>query len=149
MDPANGRSGSQPMLCILKACRKCSGDLVLDGDELRCWQCGRYYYPEPAPGNLPRERAAADRPLARVARVAAGRLRRGRAGRDINSVIAAKDRSEDRWWSKNRETIRFLDEGRSVREISLLFGRGERQIRVVRERLNDLRAATEPAGGRR
>ena len=137
------------MLCILKACRKCSGDLVLDGDELRCWQCGRYYYPEPAPGNLPRERAAADRPLARVARVAAGRLRRGRAGRDINSVIAAKDRSEDRWWSKNRETIRFLDEGRSVREISLLFGRGERQIRVVRERLNDLRAATEPAGGRR
>ena len=33
------------MLCLLKNCRKCSGDLILDGDEWRCWQCGQYYYP--------------------------------------------------------------------------------------------------------
>ena len=33
------------MLCLLKNCRKCSGDLVLDGEEWRCWQCGQYYYP--------------------------------------------------------------------------------------------------------
>ena len=35
------------MFCQLKNCRKCLGDLVLDGDEWRCWQCGHYYYPRP------------------------------------------------------------------------------------------------------
>ena len=35
--------GERLMLCKLKACWKCAGDLVLDGDEWRCWQCGRYY----------------------------------------------------------------------------------------------------------
>ena len=33
------------MLCRLKECQKCRGDLVLDGEEWRCWQCGHYYYP--------------------------------------------------------------------------------------------------------
>ena len=71
----------------------------------------------------------------------ATRHSRRRAARDINSVIAAKDRSENRWWNRNRDVIRFLDEGRTVREISDLIGRGQRQIRVIRERLNDIRTA--------
>jgi hypothetical protein len=32
-------------MMLLKACTKCHGDLMQDGDELHCWQCGIYYYP--------------------------------------------------------------------------------------------------------
>ncbi len=35
------------MLCQLKSCGKCGGDLVQDTGDWRCWQCGRYYYPKP------------------------------------------------------------------------------------------------------
>ncbi len=129
------------MWCILKACRKCCGDLVLDGDEWRCWQCGRYYYPKTSLGNLPQDGSRADRPLATAGRAAVPQRQNRRASRDINSVIAAKARSDDRWWDKNREIIRYLDQGQTVQEISVLIGRGQRQIRVVRERLNDLRAS--------
>jgi hypothetical protein len=52
----------------------------------------------------------------------------------------AKDRSEQRWWSRNAELIRFLDAGNSVRPIAALFCKSERQVRVVREQLNDLLA---------
>jgi hypothetical protein len=37
--------------------------------------------------------------------------------------------------------IKFLDAGNSVREIAVLICKSERQVRVVREQLNDLRAA--------
>ena len=114
------------MLCILKACWKCCGDLVLDGDEWRCWQCDRYHYPTGS-GTTGRN----------------GPVRREqmrRSTRDINTVITAKDRSERRWWRRNGDVIRYLDEGRTVREISVLIGRGQRQIRVILERLKDIRA---------
>jgi hypothetical protein len=62
---------------------------------------------------------------------------------DINHLIVAKDRSEERWWGRNQEIIKYLDEGKPVREISSLVGRSERQIRVVREQLNDLRSVSE------
>ena len=131
------------MFCRLKACRKCGGDLVLDGDEWRCWQCGQYYYPmrtllempeePPDPELLPADGEVNERrPHRRRAR---------RSPRNINSRIMAKDRSDRRWCLRNREVIRHLDQGLSVREISQLVARGERQIRIVRERLNDLRAA--------
>lgn len=138
------------MWCLLKTCRKCHGDLVLDGDEWRCWQCGRHYYPKPAylemreeapdPELLPKDRD----------RVGAGRGRPGmrRAPRNNNSRIASRDRSDHRWLVRNREVIRCLDQGLSVREIAALVARGERQIRVVRERLQDLRGsrvAAQPA----
>jgi DNA-binding NarL/FixJ family response regulator len=72
------------------------------------------------------------------------RRRRSRwAVGDINALIVAKDRSEQRWWTRNEQLIKYLDEGKSVREIASLVGRSERQIRVVREQLNDLRAVTE------
>ena len=127
------------MRCKLKSCQKCHGDLVLDGDEWRCWQCGQYYYPKPQVGEPPPNPDDADRPTVLVnvdePRV---RTRRKRATPDINSRIAAMDRSDLQWWRCNREIIHFLDEGHTVREISSLIGRGQRQVRVIPERLNDL-----------
>ena len=34
------------MLMNLASCYKCKGDLVYEGDEWRCLQCGKYYYPK-------------------------------------------------------------------------------------------------------
>ena len=128
------------MLCKLKSCPKCAGDLVLDGEEWRCWQCGQYYYPKSPLLDLAPDPRKVELTVPGSSRTMAISRRTGRrAARDINSVIAAKDRSEHRWWNRNRDVVRFLDEGRTVREISTLIGRGQRQIRVIRERLNDLR----------
>jgi hypothetical protein len=134
------------MQILLKSCQKCNGDLMQDGDEFRCWQCGNYYYPKI---DLP-ELASAS-PAAKPEQIPADdpekpkrRHRRSRwAVRDINSLIVAKDRSEQRWWSRNAELIKFLDAGNSVREVAVLICKSERQVRVVREQLNDLRAANE------
>ncbi|MBM3943781.1 MAG: hypothetical protein FJ316_12910 [SAR202 cluster bacterium] len=129
------------MLCQLKCCTRCKGDLVLDGDEWRCWQCGRYFYPDTPDLQPPPEEAAAEAAEEELGLVVARRQRRPRwAVGDINSLIVAKHRSEQRWWIRNQELIKYLDEGRTVREISTLVGRSERQVRVVREQLNDLRA---------
>lgn len=134
------------MLCRLKNCPKCSGDLVLDGDEWRCWQCGHYYYPRLSLPELPSDAPdpGSSEDPADLPGVTQKRRRRSRwAVGDINALIVAKDRSEQRWWSRNEQLIKYLDEGKSVREIAALVGRSERQIRVVREQLNDLRAVTE------
>lgn len=134
------------MQVLLKSCQKCNGDLMQDGDEFRCWQCGNYYYPKidlpelaSAPPATEPEQVSVD-----VPEQPKRRHRRSRwAVRDINSLIVAKDRSEQRWWSRNAELIKFLDAGNSVREIAVLICKSERQVRVVREQLNDLRAANE------
>ena len=131
------------MQCLLKSCQKCGGDLVQDTDELRCWQCGNYYYPRAVLSAVPLEPAqlaTAECPSDLPA--APRRRRRSRwAVHDINSQIVAKGRSEQRWWIRNDLIIKHLDSGKPVREISALVGRSERQVRVVRELLNDLRAA--------
>ena len=131
------------MRCQLKSCHKCAWDLVLDGDEWRCWQCGQYYYPKPARVELPARTSQRERLTDQFAATASSGRRqpRRRSPRNVNSLIMAKVRSDDRWWQKNREIVRYLDEGRTVKEISGLVSRGEQQIRVVRERLNDLRAS--------
>lgn len=75
--------------------------------------------------------------------------RRRRSVRGINSVISSTNRSEARWWNKNLDVIKYLDEGRTVKEIARLINRGQRQIRIIRERLNELRdcgAEMQPAG---
>ena len=131
-----------------RSCRKCCGDLILDGEDWRCWQCGRYYY-----STLP----ATDPPLEPVVAGALGLAlgksvtgpRRRRSVRDINSVISSTNRSEARWWNKNLDIIKYLDEGRTVKEIAALINRGQRQIRIIRERLTELRdcgAEMQPAG---
>ncbi len=63
-----------------------------------------------------------------------------RSTRNINAVIKAKEVSDQRWWARNQDIIARLDEGLSVREIAKLAGVGERQVRVVRERLTALRS---------
>ena len=132
------------MFCQLKSCQKCSGDLILDGDEWRCWQCGQHYYPKTLLDDGPVGPPPSESldPMEWNEKPTRLRDRYGRAVRNINSLIVAKDRSDERWWVRNADVIRHLDEGRSVREISALAGRGERQVRVVRERLNDLRASS-------
>ncbi|MDA0734815.1 MAG: hypothetical protein O2909_02790 [Chloroflexi bacterium] len=134
------------MQVLLKSCQKCNGDLIQDGDEFRCWQCGNYYYPKIDLPELASLYSIADpvqNPLD-LPELPKRRHRRSRwAVRDINSLIVAKDRSEQRWWSRNAELIKFLDAGNSVREIAALISKSERQVRVVREQLNDLRAVTE------
>ena len=132
------------MLCKFKDCDKCSGDLVLDGDEWRCWQCGTYYYPSEPVMDLPLE--AKESELVLHAADCETRPRRVRARRrtmtNINSVIMAKERSENRWWTKNQEIIDRLKQGYSVRDISELVGKGQRQIRGVQERLKDMALAS-------
>ncbi len=128
------------MLCLLKNCRKCKGDLVLDGEEWRCWQCGQYYYPitesldqREEPPNPSLAAAIGEiMPSQRKTRVR-------RSPRNLNSRIVARDRSDSRWWERNRDVVKYLDQGFSVREISHLVSHGERQVRIIRERLHDLR----------
>ena len=129
------------MQCQFKSCHKCGGDLVLDGDEWRCWQCGQYYYPRPARVDLPARPSERERSTGEFSASAstARRQPQRRSPRHVNSLIMAKVRSDDRWWKKNREVVSYLDDGHSVKQISALVGRGERQIRVIRERLNELR----------
>ena len=130
------------MLLRLKSCGRCSGDLVLEEDDWRCWQCGHYYYPYIL--QLVDPLAEAGSPSA----VGHGRGRRrkwpyaGMPDRDVNSLIRAKNTSEDRWWARNKHIVAYLDEGRRVWEIALLTARSPRQIRSVRERLSDLRGGS-------
>ena len=128
------------MLCLLKNCRKCSGDLILDGDEWRCWQCGQYYYPMSdspdmleVPPNPEMVAAAGEGSLGEI------KTRVSRSPRNLNSRIIARDRSDNRWWDRNRDVVKYLDQGLSVREISGLVSHGERQVRIIRERIHDLR----------
>ena len=140
------------LFCYLKSCTRCGGDLIYDEGDWRCWQCGHYYYraesasrelpngemDPPAFEGAPDSVTPEERP-ARRQRTSYGT----RATRNINSVIRAKKLSDERWWARNRQVIEYLDRGLSIREISGLTGLGERQIRVVRERLADLRAEAD------
>jgi len=131
------------MLCRLNSCGKCTGDLILDGDEWRCWQCGTYYYPKEPVMDLPLESQISPDELqtfdceSDTPRIPARR----RTMTNINSVIESKERSETRWWSKNQDIIDRLKDGYSVREISELVGKGQRQIRGVQERLRDIQSS--------
>ena len=58
-------------------------------------------------------------------------------------MVDAKNISDERWIARNQQVIAFLDEGRTVGEIALLTARGRRQIRVVREKLADLKMGDE------
>ena len=132
------------MLCKFKGCDKCKGDLVLDGDEWRCWQCGTYYYPQEPVMDLPlecREPNLAVKVADSEARSQRVRARR-RTMTNINSVIMAKERSDHRWWSKNQDVIDRLKKGHSVRDISESIGKGQRQVRGVQERLKDMALAS-------
>jgi len=68
-----------------------------------------------------------------------------RSARHLNPVLADTTFNEERWRNKNQPVIRHLGQGLKVREIANIVGRGLRQIRVIQERLRDIRSAvTEP-----
>ena len=127
-----------PAIYRLKNCTKCQGDLAVDGDEWSCLQCGTCYYPTHPVMDLPQEEVGsepvfqADNCESRPRRV------RRRTVPSINAAIKAKERSENRWWTKNQHIIDRLKQGFSAREISESIGIGQRQIRAVQEQLTDL-----------
>ena len=153
------------VFCFLKGCTKCNGDLVFDEGDWRCWQCGHYYYTGGVPtadelnnelmngaepSELPEsETNGATGPSDGQVQPKRGR-RRGygaRYSRSIDAVIRAKQASDQKWWARNRQIIDYIDQGLSIREIAKRSERGERQIRVVRERLYDMRAASTGSEG--
>ena len=156
------------MLCMFKTCGKCNGDLVHEEGDWRCMQCAQYYYQgTPSLPNLeyayystPGTGETSDDAFAVfdigftayhispdyiVEDDGRRRVRkagfRPRAPRSINSVIRAKNVGEARVWDRNKQVIEYLDRGLSVRKISELTDFGHRQIRNVREKLEDLRVA--------
>ena len=130
------------MLCRLKDCGKCGGDLVLDIDEWRCFQCGIIYYPQQPSMELLPDPIEIKRPLAtEFSPGETGPDRKvRRSPRRINAVLDAKRRSDEDWWNRNQQVIHRLDNGNSIRQIAESVGSGARQIRMIRERLYDLRA---------
>ena len=147
------------MLCQLKSCGRCDGDLVLDREDWKCLQCAEYYYGDkgyprgelralsvPVPAGVTEEGSGSiGSYLSSVDPATLAPSRKGpynhRAPRHINAIVRAKTMGEERWRGRNSKVIGYLDQGLSVREISLLTGRGPRQIRNVREKLADLREA--------
>ena len=122
-----------------KACGTCAGDLSLEEDEWRCWQCGRYHYVGvQRPRHLLQE--AGDERRTKGARRLRGSYG-GLGGVNINAMLRSRKLGEQRWWHRNRLVIAYLEEGRSVREISILTQHGPRQIRVIRERWADMKVA--------
>ena len=107
----------------LKNCEHCRGDLVFEGDEWRCLQCGRYYYPKT---QLLAQRNA----LHGWNRGTSG----GMVDQDINSLVQARSWSNERWLVRNQQVIAYLKEGRSVKEIAGITGSNPRSIREIRQR---------------
>lgn len=135
------------MLYRFNGCGKCSGDLVSDADEWRCFQCGRIYYSESSPMEPLQFPTKGECPLpTEVTPREVGRGRMRRNARRINAVIASHKRSDEKWLSMNQGVIRQLDQGKSVRDISEMLGRNPRLIRGIRERLCDLRASGQDPG---
>ena len=155
------------MLCILKSCGKCGGDLVLDESDWKCMQCAKYYlgdsvspsegtyslHPSVTPGQPVRpepdfilNRQASDQTDSHESPQRRFRnRRRSRSTRSINSLVNATHVSDARWWARNRQVIEYLEQGLPIREISELTDRDQRQIRTIRERLTDLRVAAGEA----
>ena len=159
------------MLCRLKNCGKCGGDLVLDEADWRCVQCAQYYYGDTgerldlssngrsiADPQGPEQNGISDSKLALAEPQPAndpahggesnGRKGRGRYGsrssKSIDSFVQAKGARETGWLDRNKDIIEYLEKGLSTREISQITDRGLRHVRMVRERLAEVRAA---AGG--
>lgn len=127
----------------LKRCQKCRGDLELDGDEWRCWQCGQYYYPmRSEPLDIPPDPPGLDAILRGVDPQEETLQKPGDRWGATNS-INSQIRSEERWWERNKALIQYSDEGRSTSEIATLVSLSERQVREIRAKLNGLRAAQE------
>ena len=107
------------MTMNLASCPKCKGDLVYEGDEWRCLQCGKYYYPK---RRQPLEPVGARRIWG------------------INSSIRATQASEAHWESRNQEIIGHLSAGRTTRETASLTDHSSRRVQSVKDRLRQIQA---------
>ncbi len=108
-----------------------------DGDEWLCFQCGRVYYPQNSPMDLQLDAPGFER--LDTAGESSPKVRR--SARHLNPMLKAIRFNDETWWTKNKTVIYHLDQGKKVREIAEIVGQGPRQIRVVRERLRDMRTA--------
>lgn len=127
------------VLWRFKSCDKCHGDLVTEEGQWRCLQCGRYYYPD----SVQAQDSILERGAVGIGAPVRARNGKGnRVERNINSMILSRSTSDEKWWANNRQIIAYLDEGKTVGEIARLMARGPRQIRVIRERLADLRGTS-------
>jgi hypothetical protein len=116
----------EKMLMRLASCLKCDGDLVLEEDEWRCLQCGRYYYP--------RKPLAFESPIrARKRKITVTDSLIEAAG--TTPLVGSARLGDGRWGSRNDEVIAHLAAGRAVQEVARLTGRNPRRIGPVRERL--------------
>lgn len=112
------------VVVYLKLCNKCQGDLILEGDEWRCFQCGTYYYPlntEPIPDPDSNE-----------------------ADFHVNARIRIQERTKNKWWERNEEVVKYLDAGMSIREIAKKVGKTEQTIRRIKVDLEGYRSLNEP-----
>ena len=152
------------MLCRLRGCGKCGGDLLIDESDWKCCQCGHIYYANPgtplevdpsylgaadggpsgpnAPGGPSGLMLSFNGEEPEPRRRGRGRIRgkRTRSSRSLNSLIQAKTSAEARWWARHQPVIECLDRGMAVRDICSVMDLGPRQVRAVRERLADIRA---------
>ena len=103
------------MLYSLKGFEKCYSDLFRDGDERRCFQCGRVYHPKRSPMEL--QMGAEDFEQAETASGAEPGHKRPkirRSARHLNSVPAATRFNEEQWRAKSENT----------RDLSEIVGQG-------------------------
>ena len=111
---------------ILKGCTKCHGDLVSENGDLRCYNCGFYYY------NLS-EKEKASRDYTRLVNKRESEGGRpgpkSRAAKSVNSRIKSQD--------KSRPVQEYLKSGRSALEITTLLGVSDRYVRSIRLTLEE------------
>jgi hypothetical protein len=114
------------MLCQLKTCSKCGGDLVMDTDEWRCLQCGTYYYPKPSP-------------LSGIAR---------RPEPTLQSIEKAKESRRKTWRARHLAVIELLEAGMPTEEVQQKSpGYNIRQVQEVQNILARYAEATVITGG--
>ncbi|MDA0735285.1 MAG: hypothetical protein O2909_11985 [Chloroflexi bacterium] len=122
------------MQVFFKACRKCQGDLLPDGDEFRCFQCGNYYYPKIELPELESVFPGAAGVIDHLHPLPRKYIRSSR-------LSVACGRAEQRWWARNQGLIKLIDSGGTAVQLAKLTTVSARQIRAVREKLYELRAA--------
>lgn len=115
----------------LKACLRCRGDLAfivdIDGPYWGCLQCGHHYMPA-----VPRTPNQTDQPNRKV-------IPRQRRERSNNARITAQVGIDQRWLKRNHKVVEYLQMGLTTRQIAVLVSRNEREIREIRERVEETR----------
>ena len=126
------------MLYKFKSCGKCGGDLMLNGDEWCCFQCGAYYYPQNPVENISQDATPA------LQTVDHGSHSNFTSRHIRTDIISATKLSEHRWLDRNKAVIDLCKQGRTAREISEIVGTSPRQIGEVKSHLRGMARKREP-----